>query len=213
MEKVFLKRHRTVEHTAWEPTLTLLERHAVPGVGFSVMRVLWAENRTGVQSCLHDQLLVSWYKESSDALVLSSIHSLTKQTYKGLGVFRGLSRDSCFQVPTTWLSGEQHLDPADPERPVLSEWLGKWQASLSNLESKSGFDKRMGLSWVSQVGETGTLLAPWVEVAFGYWALTAIPCHLYMLRFCCVYYNSIVVGASKRCKFRGWQGMFSFSII
>lgn len=152
---------------------------------------------------LHDQPL-----EYSDALALSFIHSLAKQTYEGLGVFRGLSR-----VPTTWLSSEQHLDPADPERPILSEWLGKWQASLSNLESKPGFDKRMGLSWVSQVGETGTLLAPWVEVAFGYCAFTAIPCHLYTLRFCCVHYNSIVMGASRRYKFRGWQGMFPFSII
>lgn len=121
MEKVFLKRHRTLEHTAWEPTLVLLEVHAAPGAGLSVMRMLWAGNRTGVQRCL-----VSCYKEeSSDALPLSSIHSLARQTYKGLGVFRGFSWDSCFQVSTTWLSGEQHLDPADPERPVLSEWLSK----------------------------------------------------------------------------------------
>lgn len=92
MEKVFLKRHRTIEHTAWEPTLALLELHAAPGVGLSVMRMLWAENRTGVQRCL-----VSCYKESSDALALSSIHSLVRQTYKGLGVFRGFPGTAVFR--------------------------------------------------------------------------------------------------------------------
>lgn len=171
------------------------------------MRMLWGENRTGVQRCL-----VSCYKESSDALALSSIRSLAKQTYEGLGVFLRLYWDSCFQVRTPWVSDEQHLDPVEPERPVLSKWLGKWQTSLSNLESKPGFDERMGLSWVSQVGEMGTLLASWVKVVFGSRALTAIPCHLHMPRFCCVYYNSIVVGASRGYKFRGWQGIFFCSI-